>query len=203
MLTSSDVATARAASPWDRWPRWSADKAASSSPVAATYHDETTRAEVVAANFRRDEVVRKNSPPRDPGPGPIGPSGRTHIVIDGDSLQRLADRYLDDPARSDEIYQLNRDLLASPDLLPIGVELRIPDRRSADGPASLATSCDIASKPHVGDGMVPVDSRPRDFGGEPAPSCCSRFPRVISNSAATEGDFAAWSRAGPGLPLGW
>jgi nucleoid-associated protein YgaU len=53
---------------------------------------------------------------------------RTHIVVDGDSLERLANRYLSDPQRSREIYELNREVLSAPDLLPIGAELRIPER---------------------------------------------------------------------------
>jgi nucleoid-associated protein YgaU len=58
----------------------------------------------------------------------IGEGARMHVVVDGDSLERLANRYLDDPRRSREIYELNRELLSNPDLLPIGVELKIPDR---------------------------------------------------------------------------
>lgn len=54
----------------------------------------------------------------------------SHVVVDGDSLERLAGRYLDDPHRGAEIYNLNRDVLTSPDVLPIGVELKIPDRTS-------------------------------------------------------------------------
>jgi hypothetical protein len=53
---------------------------------------------------------------------------RTHIVADGDSLERLANRYLSDPQRSREIYELNREILSAPDLLPIGAELKIPER---------------------------------------------------------------------------
>ena len=56
---------------------------------------------------------------------------RTHIVVDGDSLERLASRYLSDPQRGREIYELNRQVLSAPDLLPIGAELRIPDRVAA------------------------------------------------------------------------
>jgi LysM repeat protein len=53
---------------------------------------------------------------------------RTHIVVDGDSLERLASRYLSDPQRNREIYELNRNVLSAPDLLPIGAELKIPER---------------------------------------------------------------------------
>lgn len=49
-----------------------------------------------------------------------------HVVADGDSLPKIAERYLRDANRAREIYELNRDVLMSPDLLPIGAELRIP-----------------------------------------------------------------------------
>jgi nucleoid-associated protein YgaU len=51
---------------------------------------------------------------------------RVHTVVDGDSLPKLAARYLRDAKRSSEIFTLNRDVLKSPDLLPIGIELKIP-----------------------------------------------------------------------------
>ena len=53
---------------------------------------------------------------------------RTHTVVDGDTLTALAERYLGSPGRALEIYNANRFLLPSPDVLPIGVELRIPAR---------------------------------------------------------------------------
>lgn len=51
---------------------------------------------------------------------------RTHIVTDGDSLPRLAERYLGDRGRSTEIYELNREQLTHPELLPLGLELKLP-----------------------------------------------------------------------------
>ena len=78
-------------------------------------------------------IVRKNSPAMGHWDPEDGASGRTHVVVDGDSLAKLAERYLGRCRRSDdEIYRLNRDVLASPELLPIGVELQIPDGRMAD-----------------------------------------------------------------------
>lgn len=78
------------------------------------------------------------SAPAASAPGQLAPSPwpmaepqnepRTHIVADGDSLERLASLYLSDPQRSREIYELNRDVLGNPDLLPIGAELKIPER---------------------------------------------------------------------------
>jgi len=55
-------------------------------------------------------------------------SVRGHKVADGDTLASLAERYLGDAARSEEIYRANRDLLSRPDALPIGVTLKIPPR---------------------------------------------------------------------------
>ena len=53
---------------------------------------------------------------------------QSHIVVDGDSLAKLAHRYLDDPQRASEIYELNRHVLSHPDVLPIGAQLMIPSR---------------------------------------------------------------------------
>lgn len=58
-----------------------------------------------------------------------------HRIIDGDSLPDLADQYLGDRQLYLELYEYNRDILDSPDLLPIGQEIRIPARV---GPHSTA-----------------------------------------------------------------
>jgi phage tail protein X len=49
-----------------------------------------------------------------------------HKVIDGDSLALLAERYLGSASRAMEIFEANRTVLAHPEILPIGVELKIP-----------------------------------------------------------------------------
>jgi len=54
------------------------------------------------------------------------PQGVAHIVRNGDTLEKLAQRYLGDSNRGLDIFDFNRDLLSNPHLLPIGVELRIP-----------------------------------------------------------------------------
>jgi nucleoid-associated protein YgaU len=53
-------------------------------------------------------------------------SWRRHRIQDGDTLAKLAQKYLGDPAREAEIFTLNRDVLADPALLPIGAWLKIP-----------------------------------------------------------------------------
>jgi LysM repeat protein len=49
-----------------------------------------------------------------------------HRIVDGDTLSSLAQRYLGSSKRFSVIFEANRDRLQSPDLLPIGTELRIP-----------------------------------------------------------------------------
>jgi len=96
---------------------------------------------------------------------------RTHIVMDGDSLPKLAGRYLDDPERSGEIFELNRELLEHPELLPIGVELKIPSRalpRPADV-AEVPREASLVSRDSALDGMVPV---------RPIPPAASFKPRA-------------------------
>jgi nucleoid-associated protein YgaU len=98
---------------------------------------------------------------------------RTHIVVDGDSLAKLAGRYLNDPRRAEEILELNRGLLSDPDLLPIGVELLIPPR-AADrfiGSASPQSYLPRAVAVHSahGNGLVPV---------RPVPSASTLTPRA-------------------------
>lgn len=58
---------------------------------------------------------------------PIEPPHRTHVVHEGDSLERLAERYLGDAGRAIEIFDLNREALANPHLLTLGTELKIPE----------------------------------------------------------------------------
>jgi len=49
-----------------------------------------------------------------------------HVVQNSDTLEKLAKRYLGDASRALEIFDLNRDVLDNPHLLPIEAELRIP-----------------------------------------------------------------------------
>lgn len=93
---------------------------------------------------------------------------RTHLVADGDTLTRLAERYLKDPNRAREILELNRDVLTDPDLLPIGAPLRIPGQlpqNDLDGEAATSGSrmVPVATSPHS------VDAQPRAELHGPAP----------------------------------
>jgi nucleoid-associated protein YgaU len=53
---------------------------------------------------------------------------RTHRIVDGDTLARIAARYWGDPQLANQLWEANRNVLAAPDPLPIGVTLNIPAR---------------------------------------------------------------------------
>ncbi len=57
-----------------------------------------------------------------------GSAARTHRIVDGDSLPAIAQRYLGSAARANEIFELNRNVLSDPELLPIGLELKLPPK---------------------------------------------------------------------------
>lgn len=51
-----------------------------------------------------------------------------HTIRDGDSLEKLAKWYLGDVDRAQEIFEMNRDVLSDPMLLPIGTRVQLPRR---------------------------------------------------------------------------
>ncbi len=53
----------------------------------------------------------------------------THRIADGDDLRLLAGKYLRNESRHMEIFELNRQILSRPDLLPIGKEIQVYDER--------------------------------------------------------------------------
>jgi nucleoid-associated protein YgaU len=65
----------------------------------------------------------------EPSSPAVGP--QRHTVQEGDTLFTLARRYYGDAERFDAIYQANRGVLRSPDPLPVGAELVIPDAAAA------------------------------------------------------------------------
>jgi nucleoid-associated protein YgaU len=69
---------------------------------------------------------------RPAGDSPAAIHGRAsderHKIVDGDTLAGLARRYLGANERSSDLFEYNRDVLVTPEILPIGKELRIPPR---------------------------------------------------------------------------
>lgn len=64
-----------------------------------------------------------------------GRAGRaSYVVAEGDTLTKIATNVLKDAKRWPEIYELNRDRLESPDVVPEGIELRMPPLASVKKP---------------------------------------------------------------------
>lgn len=61
-----------------------------------------------------------------PDPDQTRVARATYMVERGDSLIKIARNVLDDDTRWREIFELNRDRLDSPDVLRVGMELRLP-----------------------------------------------------------------------------
>lgn len=59
-------------------------------------------------------------------------NNRLHKISDGDTLPKLADRYLKNPERWRDIYAANKDVLPDHEILPLGVEIKIPIADSVD-----------------------------------------------------------------------
>jgi nucleoid-associated protein YgaU len=63
---------------------------------------------------------------------------RTYVLRDGDTLEKLAERFLGSRLRAAEIYDANRPKLTRPDLLPVGTAITIPRRLPATDSPELA-----------------------------------------------------------------
>jgi nucleoid-associated protein YgaU len=61
------------------------------------------------------------------------PQAQIHVIHGGDTLESIAERYLGDARRAWELFDLNRDVLENPHILPLGAELRIPANQAAAG----------------------------------------------------------------------
>ena len=110
-----------------------------------------------------DEPEGAAAAPAAAQPTDISDVPRTHVVADGDTLSRLAVQYLGRSDRYLEIFELNRPLLSSPDLLPIGASLKIPPRTVRD-PARPVPGSYRADEAPPGDAplrLVPVPNSTR------------------------------------------
>jgi len=54
-------------------------------------------------------------------------TGRTYVVVKGDSLSKIAKREYGDANKWPKIYDANRNIITNPDLIYPGQELRIPE----------------------------------------------------------------------------
>ncbi len=110
-------------------------------PVIADSYAAATVADVAFAGLLDRQQPIQSSPPTTADTGTV-----LHQISDGDTLASLAETYLDASSRAREIYESNRDVLPGPDILPIGVRLKIVLRAasadSMDKQARSAVSVD-------------------------------------------------------------
>jgi len=61
-------------------------------------------------------------------PEPVATSGssKTYVVVNGDSLSKIAKREYGDASKWRRIYEANKDLIKDPDLIYPGQELKVP-----------------------------------------------------------------------------
>ncbi len=105
----------------------------------------------------------------------VGKKGsRTHTIQPGDTLSRIAEKYLGSPRHYREIYQANRDRLRSVDDLPEGVTLVIPDgpanstaRPTADPQKSAAETARTRLVDDEGDDPLRRDGARREETSKP------------------------------------
>ncbi|HWB12311.1 MAG TPA: LysM peptidoglycan-binding domain-containing protein [Pirellulales bacterium] len=108
------------------------DATPSPEPPAAPVSDHW-RPSMRTASYQAASAPATPSPPESPKPkADQKVSFVTHRIVDGDTLSDLAQRYLGSSKRFSVIFNANRDRLQSPDLLPIGAELRIPVAASGE-----------------------------------------------------------------------
>jgi len=67
----------------------------------------------------RDEIVANIQPERKDIHG-------VHKVVSGDTLSKLAKRYLGEASAYMKIFELNKDILKDPNMIKVGQELKIP-----------------------------------------------------------------------------
>jgi nucleoid-associated protein YgaU len=83
---------------------------------------------------------------------------QTHTIVDGDTLQNLAQHYLGRTDRYMELFQYNRDVLRNPEVLPIGAELRIPTQVAVPA-ANGAAAASVAPMTPIAP-LVPLPQAP-------------------------------------------
>lgn len=90
----------------------------SSRPADAPARPDTAPAKPAIAQAKPKPKSRKTAPESTP---------RRHRIAEGDTLTRLAEKYLGSRDRYLDLFQANAEVLFDPRLIPIGVEIVIPD----------------------------------------------------------------------------
>ena len=145
-------------------------------PTASDRNVPASSADAPAAN--RSETDRSGTDSGQPA---------TYTVQYGDTLSGLAIRFLGTSRRYLELYEANRDILASPDDLQVGMKLRIPGRSS---PEDAAADLEKALEERALEAAEPSDA-PQDVSGplEPARTEPEAMPRTRQSPPSAAGRF--------------
>lgn len=73
-------------------------------------------------------TVRSPIPPPVPGLPSVIPANRQHTVAEGETLVSIATKYYGDGGLASFLFRANRDRILSPDRVPIGVMLYVPEK---------------------------------------------------------------------------
>jgi nucleoid-associated protein YgaU len=77
-------------------------------------------------DFSNVSAGGSSTAPAAPEPTGTSGSGTTYVVVNGDSLSKIAKREYGDANKWRTIYEANKDLIKDPDLIYPGQELKVP-----------------------------------------------------------------------------
>ena len=91
--------------------------------------DRSTRTGRVAISKASREKSAKDKKSAEPEKTESVPQAtpRHHLTKEGETLATLAEKYYGDTAKSKDIFEANKSILKSPEALPIGTDLIIPE----------------------------------------------------------------------------
>lgn len=100
---------------------------------------------VLAGRVKKQAAPKPNKPqPQSQANSDSADARRaTYRVGKGDTLEGIARKLLGDGKRWPEIYELNKDKLKSPDVVPLGMDLRIPKK---DAPVNRNTNTNASPR---------------------------------------------------------
>lgn len=79
---------------------------------------------------KADNIVNtievKKAPAPEPEPEPVVEE-RTYVVVSGDTLGAISNKYYGKASDYMKIFEANKDILDNPDLIKVGQKLRIPE----------------------------------------------------------------------------
>lgn len=151
-----DQTKAEAAAAAEKSQAAAAQSAAAAAAQVSALHDELRQSQALAASLAADNSQIKTrlavsgpppgstlAAPQRPGAAraeaalqptsiatpaepPVAAAPRTHVIVPGDSLAKIARRYYGNANRWDEILRANRDVIKNENVLPVGATLQIP-----------------------------------------------------------------------------